>query len=148
MLGYGFYEFLIIAALILIVVDFFFASDILSHAAYVLLSFVVVILADLPWLYGVLLGLVVWFVAVFFHYAFFRKIIEKFCNRFISPSVIEDEPLARYVGESTAVVSVGGKRMLRLEGDLVAFKNSEKFDDGDIVEVISFKEGVIEVAKK
>ena len=121
-----------------------FQSIHLKHAFEKLLFF----LTLLSKLLLVLLGVVVWFAVVFFHYAFFRKIIEKFCNRFISPSVIEDEPLSRYVGETTAVVSVDGKRMLRLEGDLVAFKNSEKFNDGDEVEVISFKEGVVEVVKK
>ena len=51
----------------------------------------------------------------------------------VAPSVIEDDPLARYVGKKTAVVDVDGRKMLRMEGDLLSFKSSENFNDGDEV---------------
>lgn len=148
MFGDSLYEFLAVLALVLIAVDFFILSDVLSLIAYVLLSCLVVHASDLPWMYGILLGIGVWFLIVFLHYSVFKKFIAKFCNQVVAPSVIEVEPLARYIGEKTAVVFVDGKKMLRLEGDLVTFKDNEKFSDGDIVEIISFSEGVIEVVKK
>ena len=148
MFGNSIYEFLAVMALVLVAVDFFIASDILSLIAYVLLSYLLVHASGLPWMYGILLGIGVWFLIVFLHYSVFKKVIAKFGNQILAPSVIEDDPLARYIGEQTAVVFVDGKKMLRLEGDLVTFKDNEKFSDGDIVEITSFSEGVIEVVKK
>ena len=142
------YEFLFILGLILIAVDFFVASDFLSLIAYTVLSYLVVHAADLPLMYSIILGIGVWLVIVALHYTLFRKLISKFCNKVVAPTVIDEDPLARYVGHETAVVSVDGKNLLRIEGDLVAIKGSEKFDEGDLVKVISFYEGIIEVTKK
>jgi membrane protein implicated in regulation of membrane protease activity len=148
MFGSSIYEFLFILALVLVAIDFFIASDVLSLVAYLLFSYLVVHFADLPLMYGVLLGIGAWFVIVFLHYTVFKKVIAQFCNRVVAPSVIEDDPLARYVGKKTAVVDVDGRKMLRMEGDLLSFKSSENFNDGDEVKVTSFKEGIIEVVKQ
>ena len=148
MFGDSIYEFLLILGLILIAVDFFVASDVLSLIAYVVLSYLVVHAADLPLMYSILLGIGVWFVIVALHYTLFRKLISKFCNKVVAPTVIEEDPLTRYVGHETAVVTVDGKNLLRIEGDLVAFQDSEKYEEGDLLRVTSFDEGNLQVETK
>lgn len=148
MFGASLYELLMVSAVILVIVDFFVQSDLLTFIGYIILSLVVVLMADLPLMYGIVLGVVVLCSVGLLHYCFFKKIISMMCNKVIAPSVIEDEPLTRCIGQTALVVSVEGRMMLRLEGDLVDFKNHDECQEGDFVVVVSSENGVFEVSKK
>jgi membrane protein implicated in regulation of membrane protease activity len=148
MIGESLCELLMVSAVMLVILDFFVQSDLLSFIAYIILSLVIVLIADLPLMYGIVLGVVVLCSVGFLHYYFFKKIISMICNKVIAPSVIEDEPLTRYIGQTGLVVSVEGRMMLRLEGDLVDFKNHDECKEGDFVVVVSSESGVFEVSKK
>lgn len=146
MFGDTIYELLLLLALLLVVLDFFFLTDVLSVVAYALMSYLVVHAINPPFIYGVIIGIVIWVSMGFLHYAIFKTLIQKICNQLIAPSRIEVDPLSRYVGKETKVVVVEGKKMLRLEGDLIAFENSENFKEGEIVKVASFADGIIKVS--
>jgi len=148
MFGDSIYEFLIVLAVIFVAIDFFVASDVLSLIAYLLLSYVIVIFADLPILYGILLGIVSWFFIIFLHYTFFKNAVSKLCNKLIAKTIIPEEPMNHYIGQYAEVEMIDGKKLIRLDGDLVTFKNSQSFKVGDNVEIKFFSDGVLEVFLK
>lgn len=76
-LGMTVNEFLIVVSIILIVVDIFFASDFPTHLAYIIVTFTIAKEIDMPILYQILFGLLIWFALVIFHYTLWRKVIEK-----------------------------------------------------------------------
>ncbi|WP_129589545.1 hypothetical protein [Rubritalea profundi] len=135
------------AGIILILVDVFIRNDVSSLIAHVIFAYALVLFVDLPLLYSIALGISAWVLMVFCHYTFFRKGIQIFCNKYISKTVIDEMPLDRLIGYSTKVETVDGVQMIRLEGDLAPFKDSSEFDEGTIVRVVSFADGVAVVSE-
>ncbi len=76
-LGMTINEILIVSAIILILVDIFFASDLPTHLAYIIVTFTLAKEIDMPILYQILFGILIWIALVVFHYTIWRKVIEK-----------------------------------------------------------------------
>ena len=83
----SFNEGLILTAFILVIVDFFIQNDYSTHIAYIILSYVITTYVDAEVLYKVIAGLLSWFILVCIHYAFWRGIIQKVNDRFISKDI-------------------------------------------------------------
>jgi hypothetical protein len=107
-----------------------------------------VIFCDLPLLYGIILGITIYSLFLLLHYIFFKKLTQKFCNQYLSKTVIPECPLDRLIGETATIELVEGVKIIRLEGDLTVIENSSSFEEGKLVKVIDFREGLAVVSEK
>lgn len=142
--GLGLDQTLIGLALLLAVVDFFVVSDLPTHVAYLLLAGVVARNAPVEPLYAALAGVLAWFVLVAFHYLVWRRVLERFANRYVAPTVFQGG-LEGLVGERGRIEEIGGRRMARVKGDLWAYRGDA--GPGDTVEVVAAGEGIVEVKR-
>lgn len=142
-------ETLFVIAAILVVVDFFIASDTPTHVAYVIICFNVVRLIDSPFLYRVLFGLILWFILVAFHYVVWRKVVLRFTNKYIAPDIHIDGARGR-IGMKGTVRSKDGNVLVSVQGDLwhVQSESNETLNEGDSIEVVGEKDGVLIVRSK
>lgn len=133
---------LLLAALILILVDFFLISDVTTHIAYILICFVIARSVDAGIQYQIIVGLLSWFAVVTFHYVILRSVILKFANKFLSPDKYKTGA-AGLVGETGEVVKKENTTMIRARGDLWPVAEQEKLQDGQQVKILSRKKGVL-----
>lgn len=140
------YEALIIIGILLIVVDIFIPNDVSSLVAHALFSTAIALAMGFPPLYTTIIAIVCWMILVLCHYVFFKKIITSLCNKFLSKTVIEEEPVTRLIGKKTKVITVDGVNMIRLEGDLMSFENADQFSEGSTVEVTGISKGLVMVS--
>lgn len=117
-------EILIVLAIILIVVDIFFASDIPTLIAYILLTFTITKEIDMPILYQVLFGVLIWFALVIFHYTLWRKIIEKINDKFISPSKHKGG-LDGFIGKEGIIKEIEGKKYFFVNDEIHQFETEK-----------------------
>jgi membrane protein implicated in regulation of membrane protease activity len=129
---------------ILVLVDFFVLSDILTHIAYVLVAIVVARLFELQLLYRIIIGVCTWFAVVACHYVFWRSFVQTFVNKVISPDKYK-EGARGLVGLEGKIEEAEGRKMLRLKGDLWQCSNSDEFKDGDNVKVAEETDGLLTV---
>lgn len=144
--GLSLNETLLIVALILVVVDFFLATDIPTHIAYVLVAFVVTMQIPAHLLYQILGGLVTWFVLVTFHYLVWRNVLKTVSNRFVAP---DRHKLAaeRAVGADGEIKDVEGKKMVSIEGDLWPIDGGDDLEPGTKVKVVAQESGAVRVER-
>jgi len=143
--GMSFNEMLIISALILILIDIFFASDIPTHIAYLILTFTIAKEIELALLYQILLGVLIWFGLVIFHYTIWRKVLEKINDKFISPSHHKGG-LDGLIGKNGVIKEIDGKKFVSVNEELYSFKPqdaSEEFTKGQIVEVKNYESNTL-----
>lgn len=143
--GMSFNEILIVSAIILIVVDIFFASDIPTHIAYLILTFTIAKEIELALLYQILFGILIWFGLVIFHYTVWRKIIEKINDRLISPSHHKGG-LEAFVGKTGVIKEIEGKKFVSINEELYKFKpleDSKEFNNGQTVKIKSFESNTL-----
>ena len=136
---------LLILAILLIVVDLFFASDILTHVAYVLLCVIVARLLPIHLLYKILFAVLVWFGLVAMHYTVWKHLVQKVANRIIAPDryLTGSDGLVGLVGE---IKEIEGAKVIELKGDLSKFACVAEIKPGDKVKVESVRHGVLQVA--
>ena len=82
----------VVFCLILMVMDFFVPNDVPTFLAYILLSFLVFYNIDVDLLYRLLFAIVAFFILLAFHFTIWTKIVQKFINKFISPTKHQDGP--------------------------------------------------------
>ena len=143
--GMSFNEILIISALILILIDIFFASDIPTHIAYLILTFTIAKEIELTLLYQILLGVLIWFGLVIFHYTIWRKVLEKINDKFISPSHHKGG-LEALIGRNGVIKEIEGKKFVSVNEELYRFKpleESKEFKNGQIVEIKNFESNTL-----
>ena len=135
---------LFILALILIVIDFFVASDILTHIAYLILAYLIATNIPLHFMYKILIGLLCWFAIIAAHYLLFRKLIQKMINQKIAPDKYRSgsEGLVNMIGE---IKEIEQKKMILLEGDLWPIENPDNLQSGQKAKVVEVKEGILNV---
>ena len=135
---------LLLLAVILIVVDFFVATDILTHAAYIILCCVVASNMPVHIMYKILIGLACWFVIVTLHYLLFRSLIQKVIDRKIAPDKYRAgaEGLVNMVGE---IKEIEGRKMVAVEGDLWPIASAEDLRPGEKVKIINAQDGILSV---
>jgi len=138
--GLSLNEILVVVAIILIVIDFFFLSDIPTHLGYVLLCIVFARLLPLHLLYQVLFGIAIWFVLVWNHYKLWKIYIQKFINEKVAPDRFQ--PGVRgLIGQSGVAREIEGTMMIEIEGDLWPYECTAEVHAGDKVKVKSIVRG-------
>ena len=114
-------EILIVSAIILILVDIFFASDVPTHLAYILLTFTFAKEINMPFLYQILFGVLIWFALVVFHYTIWRKIIEKINDKLIAPRK-HTGGLDGFIGKKGVIKEVEGEILIFINDELHQFE--------------------------
>ena len=139
-LGMTINEVLILSAAILLLIDIFFNSDIPTHIAYIILTFTFAKEIDMPILYQVLFGILIWVALVVFHYLVWRKAIEKINDRFIAPSK-HIGGLEGFVGQEGVVKEIEGVKFLYINDELHQFETEKEIQIGNKYVVLSIKSG-------
>ena len=135
---------LLVLALLLVIVDIFFQTDIPTHIAYVLVSIALAYVVDVQILFRVLVGVLAWFALVWAHYTFWREFVSQLVNRVLAPTKYKVGG-SGLVGSVGAVKDLGGKKMVSLQGDLWPYECSDDPGPGAEVEVVGERDGVLEV---
>ena len=135
---------LLLLAIILIVLDFFVATDILTHIAYIILAYIIASYVQLHFMYQILIGIGCWFVIVTAHYLLFRKFIQQVINRKIAPDKYRSGTDG-FVGMTGQIKEVEQKKMIMLEGDLWPIDNPEGLQQGQAVKVVEVRDGILTV---
>lgn len=135
---------LLLLAAILIIVDFFLSTDVVTHVAYVIVAFVIARSTGLHFMYQILIGLVAWFAIVAFHYLVWRGITHWVANTLIAPDRYRSGADG-LVGETGVVKRLDDVAMVELRGDLWPCKGAAAFATGDRVRVTGVNEGVLTV---
>jgi hypothetical protein len=133
-------EILIVSSIILILVDIFFASDLPTHLAYIILTFTIAKEIDIPILYQILLGILIWFALVIFHYTIWRKVIEKINDKFIAPRK-HIGGLEGFIGKEGILKEVEGERFIFINDELHQFETEtdKKITIGNKYKIINIK---------
>jgi len=138
-------EVLIVSAFILILIDIFFASDIPTHLAYLILTFTIAKEIEAALLYQILLGVLIWFGLVIFHYTVWRKVLERINDRFISPNHHKGG-LDALIGKTGTIKEIDGKKFVSVNEELYRFKpqnNAEEFANGQTVEIKDYESNTL-----
>ena len=137
-LGMTINEILIVSAIILILVDIFFASDFPTHLAYIILTFTFAKEIDMPILYQVLFGILIWVSLVVFHYTVWRKVIEKINDKLIAPSKHKGG-LDGFVGKEGIIKEVEGVNFLFINDEIHQFETDKTITIGNKYLVLNIK---------
>jgi membrane protein implicated in regulation of membrane protease activity len=141
-MGLSLTEFLIVCAALLILVDFFMVSDAPTHIAYILICIAFVERFDSHVLYKILFGILFWFGLVAFHYLVWRKVLSRFANSIISPTIFHGGP-AEIIGTIGTVKSVEGTTFISANGDLWPILDSLDLKVEDTVIINKVENGII-----
>lgn len=132
-------EILIVSAIILIVVDIFFTSDFPTHLAYIIVTFLITKEIDMPVLYQILFGVLIWFALVIFHYTLWRKVIEKINDRLIAPSKHKGG-LDGFIGKEGIIKEVEGEKYILINDEIHQFEtDKDKITIGNKYIVLNIK---------
>jgi len=129
-------EILIVSAIILILVDIFFASDFPTHLAYIILTFTFAKEIDMPILYQILFGILIWVALVVFHYTIWRKVIEKINDKLIAPT-IHRGGFDGFVGKEGVVKEIDGKQLISINDELHQFETEKEIIIGEKYKIIN-----------
>ena len=128
-LGMTINEILIVSAIILILVDIFFASDFPTHLAYIILTFTFAKEIDMPILYQILFGILIWVALVVFHYTVWRKVIEKINDKLIAPNKHKGG-LDGFVGKEGIIKEIEGGKYIFINDELHQFETDKEITIG------------------
>lgn len=135
---------LLVVALILMIADIFFQSDLATIVGYTLVSVAVVCWLPLHPLFGILVGLLVWGGLVYLHYALWRDCVTYFVNRMIAPTRYRSGARG-LVGCTGTIKDIDGNRMVSVRGDLWSFTCRDEVPPDAIVKIIAERGGILEV---
>jgi membrane protein implicated in regulation of membrane protease activity len=124
-------EMLLVLALILILIDIFFVSDVPTHIAHVLITVAIVKNFNDHFLYQVLYGLLILFSLVIFHYFIWRKILEKINDRYISPRKHIDG-YQGLIGKTGIIQDFDGKLAIVVGEEIFQFHSDSPVNVGEI----------------
>lgn len=131
-------EILIVSAIILILVDIFFTSDIPTHLAYIILTFTIANRIDMSILYQILFGILIWFALVIFHYTIWRKVIEKINDKFIAPSKHKGG-IDGFIGKEGIIKEVEGEKYIFINDEIHQFETEKEIQVGNKYIVLNIK---------
>ena len=131
-------EILIVSAIILILVDIFFASDFPTHLAYIIVTFTLAKEIDVPILYQILFGILIWIALVVFHYTIWRKVIEKLNDKLIAPSKHKGG-LDGFIGKEGIIKEVEGDKYIFINDEIHQFETDKEITVGNKYKVQSIK---------
>ncbi len=131
-------EILIVSAIILILIDILFASDFPTHLAYILLTFTFAKEIDMPMLYQILFGVIIWFALVVFHYTIWRKVIEKINDKFIAPRK-HTGGIDGLIGKNGLIKEVEGEKFILVNDELHQFETDKEIVVGKKYKILNTK---------
>jgi len=76
---------------------------------------------DMPILYQILFGILIWVALVVFHYTIWRKVIEKINDKFIAPRK-HIGGLEGFIGQEGIIKEVEGERFIFINDELHQFE--------------------------
>ena len=135
-------EILFVLALILILIDIFFVSDIPTHIAHILITIAIVKNINDYFLYQVLYGLLILFSLVIFHYFIWRKILEKINDQYISPSKHIDGYQA-LVGKTGIIHDFDGKLAILVGEEVFQFQSDIPVNAGEMHIIKSINSSIV-----
>ena len=140
----GLEETLFITAVILLISDIFFQTDIVIHIACVIFAYLISTIIDVHFIYQVLIGLTAWFFIIGFHYFVWRTVIQKILNSIIAPTkyVSGTEGLLK---DNGVIKVIDGRIMVEIKGDIWPCEVSTGLTTGEQVQVICVKNGILTV---
>ena len=137
-LGMTINEMLIVFAIILILVDIFFVSDIPTHLAYIILTFTFAKEIKMPILYQILFGVLIWFALVVFHYIIWRKVIEKINDKLIAPRK-HTGGFEGFIGKEGVIKEVEGEKYIFINDEIHQFETDKEIIIGYKYKVLNIK---------
>ena len=138
-------EILAVVAVILIIADIFFSSDLLTLVAYCLLCAVFARVLPFHLIYQILCALILWFGLVALHYTLWKRVIQRIVNQVIAPDKIASGAKS-LIGQIGEVKEIEGIRMVEVNGDLWKYDDTIEIKCGDKVKVDSEDKGVLHVS--
>ncbi|MBO0321553.1 hypothetical protein J0X14_04520 [Muricauda sp. CAU 1633] len=118
---------LLFTVLILILVDIFLAYEVPTHVAYILLTVIIVLTLDGGPVHKILLGGLLWFGFLVFHYLVWRRLIEKIHDKIIAPQR-HTGGIEGLIGKSGIVKEIGGTKFILVNEELYEFENTGNKD--------------------
>ena len=140
-------ESLLIIALILVILDFFINTDLLTHCAYLLLTSIVYMEIEAQWFYKLLFAILSWFIIVAFHYLVWKRFMTFFSDKLIAPDK-HQSGADGLIGKTGSVKYVDGVPMLKVADTLYEFHSTEKLQDCQLAEVTSVDGTILNVKYK
>ncbi len=137
-------EILIVSAIILVLIDIFFASDLPTHIAYIIITFTIAKEIDMPMLYQLLFAILIWFVLVVFHYTIWRKVIEKINDVLISPRK-HIGGIDGFIGKEGIIKEVEEKKYILINDELYQFEThiNKEIIVGNKYKVLNTKSNIL-----
>ncbi|GEM_PF-2999766 len=140
----GVHEYLFALGLVLVFVDFFVSSDILTLIAYVIWTYVLTTFFDVHYLYKIIIGISCWFILIAFHYLLWKKVLQKILDNYICKDKyfggVDALP-----GKTGVVKIIDGQKRGKIEEAIYEFDQQNNLQDGDKFTVIRVIEGKIVV---
>ncbi len=129
----------ILIAVILILIDIFLPTDITTFIAYIILSYLIAHNIDLPILYQIIIGILIWWTMVALHYTVFRKFIRRFTDKFIAPTKI-NSGIAAHFGKTAQIKMIDSKLLVQVEDEVYPFieQQGRECKPGDLVTIIKY----------
>jgi membrane protein implicated in regulation of membrane protease activity len=130
---------LILIAIILILVDIFFPTDITTFIAYIIFSYLVAHNTSVPVLYQIITGILAWWVMVALHYYVFRKYIRMLTDKLIAPTKIQSGIKMHY-GKTGQVKVVENTLMFQVGDEVYPFteQDGKQCNPGDYATIINY----------
>jgi len=135
-------EILIVSAIILIVIDIFFASDIPTHIAYIVLTITITKEINMPFLYQILFGVLIWFALVIFHYTLWRTVIERVNEKFIAPSK-HIGGLEGFIGKEGLIKEIEGEKYIFINDEVYPFETNKEIIIGTKYRILETKSNIL-----
>ena len=138
LLGMSINEILILSAIILILIDIFFVSDLPTLIAYFIITFTITKEINLPILYQIAIGLLILFALVVFHYKIWRTLLSKINDRFIAPTKHEGG-LEGLIGKQGVIKEIDGKKFIIINDEVHLFETEKDPKVGDSYTILDIK---------
>tara|TARA_B100000674_G_C37277318_1_gene661671 strand:- start:17 stop:481 length:465 start_codon:yes stop_codon:yes gene_type:complete len=136
---------IILSAILLIVIDAFFSSEILTLIGYVVLSSLVWFNLEQHFLIKLLLSIIAFALCIAFHYLLWRSLIKKAVDA-VAPTKYDDS-FQKYSGQKGVIRVIDGKIMVELKnGELwPCIEKLSHLTDGTLVEIELVKDGYVDI---
>lgn len=116
------YEVLLLIAGILILLDIFLTYELPTHIAYILLTAFIVIKIERSIVSSIFLSVFIWFGFIVFHYAVWRKLLEKFHDNILSPRK-HTGGIDALVGKKGVIKEIEGNQFIEIDKELYQFES-------------------------
>jgi len=150
--GFSINTYLILAAVILIVSEFFIPTE-ASLAAYLMVTFVIT--REIPLgisdpvtniLVRILIGMVIYVGLFLLHYKVFKKLRSKVVDKYVAPDKRKDGS-AGLLGVTGEIKEVEGRLFIKIRDDILPFVSEDSFKSGDNGEVTGCSGGDLTIKK-